>query len=351
MNPRMKEKANNNNFANKKRKYHVMPKNIQQVLVKKIDYNSVVTSDKIEEITPQQRKIIKKSFYNLSGDTNFKLVMGDPNFLADFLSSYYNKKINPEDIRYNTIEETSIGGKTIRADLLVVFKMNGRKHKIFLNLEMQNKYDKELKDRMFKYLIVIKSLNMKPGDNYRSDVYEGIWFMPTSVASNFIKDNSYITRYTMKSDKGYKLTNDKISVIDLHKMSRCDIKELEDIAKLFIAKSTKEIDNMQTDIGKKWRDKLMLLNTDFLAKYNMFLQYSHEDEEKSYARTRYKEIRTKARAEGRAEGRVEGISKGIVRGLAEGKIAVAKNMLSEGCNLDLIAKCTGLTYKEIKRLK
>lgn len=225
-------------------KYYVETDKMNSILVKKIDYNSVVTTKTLEEIlkeiSPLEFKEIEESFFNLSEDTNFKLVMGDPNFLSDFLSVYYNKKIKPQDIRYNTIERSSLGGKIIRADLLVVFNMNSKEHKIFLNLEMQNKYDEQLNDRMFKYLIIVKSLNIKSGDDYKSDVYEGVWFMPTSAASNFIKDDSYLTTYSMQSDKGNKLTDDKISVIDLHKMSKCGIKVLEDIAKLFIAKSSEK---------------------------------------------------------------------------------------------------------------
>ncbi len=54
----------------------------------------------------------------------------------------------------------------------------------------------------------------------------------------------------------------------------------------------------------------------------------------------------KAEAEGRAEGREEGRAEG----LEEGKLAIARNLLSEGLSIELIAKTTGLTKEEIKKL-
>ena len=47
----------------------------------------------------------------------------------------------------------------------------------------------------------------------------------------------------------------------------------------------------------------------------------------------------------------ENIEKGIKKGLKEGKIEIAKNMLKEGLDINLISKLSGLTVKEINELK
>ena len=47
---------------------------------------------------------------------------------------------------------------------------------------------------------------------------------------------------------------------------------------------------------------------------------------------------------------IEGESKGIAKGIAEGKIIVAKRMLDEGVDLDVISRCTGLSMVGISKL-
>ena len=59
---------------------------------------------------------------------------------------------------------------------------------------------------------------------------------------------------------------------------------------------------------------------------------------------------TAARDQGREEGRAEGIAEGKSEGRAEEKIDVAKKMLAEKMDINLIIKITGLTKEEIEKL-
>jgi len=67
------------------------------------------------------------------------------------------------------------------------------------------------------------------------------------------------------------------------------------------------------------------------------------------------EARDEALAEGRAEGlkegRAEGLKEGKAEGVKQGKIDIAKAMLKENCVIELIAKVTDLSIKEIEKLK
>ncbi len=56
-----------------------------------------------------------------------------------------------------------------------------------------------------------------------------------------------------------------------------------------------------------------------------------------------------AREEGRVEGRVEGKIEGFAEGKAEAKLDIAKLLLEQGVNLEIISKTTGLTAEEIKK--
>jgi predicted transposase/invertase (TIGR01784 family) len=52
----------------------------------------------------------------------------------------------------------------------------------------------------------------------------------------------------------------------------------------------------------------------------------------------------------REEAHNEGLQEGISRGVSEGKIGIAKNMLSQGCEEIFVAKMTGLPLEEILNL-
>jgi len=57
----------------------------------------------------------------------------------------------------------------------------------------------------------------------------------------------------------------------------------------------------------------------------------------------------------RREGIIEGIEQGTKQGLEQGsrqeKIEIAKNMLNENMDIEIISKVTGLTKEEIETLK
>ena len=61
--------------------------------------------------------------------------------------------------------------------------------------------------------------------------------------------------------------------------------------------------------------------------------------------------RVKGIEEGKIEGIAEGIEKGMQKGMAEGmekrNIEIAKNMLVNGINVDLVSKTTGLSTKKV----
>ena len=59
----------------------------------------------------------------------------------------------------------------------------------------------------------------------------------------------------------------------------------------------------------------------------------------------------KGEAKGRAEGRIEGRAEGRAEGRVEEKKEIALNLLAYNTPIDIIAKSTGLSIEEIKKLK
>ena len=51
------------------------------------------------------------------------------------------------------------------------------------------------------------------------------------------------------------------------------------------------------------------------------------------------------------KGMEQGLQKGLEKGREEGLLDAARNMLEEGFDVDLVAKCTGLPKEQIQALK
>ena len=104
----------------------------------------------------------------------------------------------------------------------------------------------------------------------------------------------------------------------------------------------------QTDkLAKKYYDKLMELNTN-----QEFVQLLSNDEEyEMYVKSEISEAREDARKEGIEEGIDIGVARGKTQGSKESKQEIAKAMLKEKMDINLIAKVTNLSVKEIEQLK
>ena len=105
--------------------------------------------------------------------------------------------------------------------------------------------------------------------------------------------------------------------------------------------------NPFTDYGFK-----KLFETAEIAKFTPEQVMNYDDSLKYY-RDLKNSIDT-ARDEGKELGYKDGVEKGIEKGMAEGKrkakIEVAKKMLNNGIDIDIIIQATGLNKKEINAL-
>ena len=92
-------------------------------------------------------------------------------------------------------------------------------------------------------------------------------------------------------------------------------------------------------LAKKYYDKLMELNTnqEFVG------LLSNDEEYEMYVKSEISEARENARK--------EGIDIGIKEGSKESKLEIAKAMLKEKMDINLIAKVTKLSIEEIEKLK
>ena len=137
-----------------------------------------------------------------------------------------------------------------------------------------------------------------------------------------------------------KLTNKKSSLIIIDERER---KLYYYLSKFDMKKEELEINEEDDEFVKKLKEKLKMLNRN-----KKFVTFLSREKDIEY------QMNTE-RSEGIDEGINIGFSKGITIGKSEGKneskIEIAKNMLNEKVDLNIICKTTGLTEQEILNLQ
>ena len=129
---------------------------------------------------------------------------------------------------------------------------------------------------------------------------------------------------------------------------------------LFSAKTYTELYKLANEIMNKedasrFMEEMEKLNNDdfVLSQWEQDkLDQMVRDNELKYAREdAIKEGRKEGKKEGRKEGKKEGRKEGRKEGIKQNRTDIAKKMLEEKLDIKLISKITGLTEKEIKKLK
>ena len=298
----------------------------------------------------------KKEKMSLKVDYVFKRVFGsngNESMLKDLLEAILEIKIeeiiiqNPEIPR--NIKDSKIGVLDVRA------KVNDEK---IIEIEMQIKDQNNIDKRSTQYLTKIYSDQLKEGQTY----IEAKKVVAINILNfNYYKRNAYHSIARMKFeetkpekyiDMGYK-EEDKIASEDIemhfielpkflkkkpdieNKLEQwlCLISEREEEVKMILEKN-KEI--------KKANKEVEILSQDEQEReiYELRLKALRDEEN----------IRLTGVAQGMAQGMKKGMKKGIAQGAKEKQIEIAKNMLKENVDKEVISRVTGLSMEEIEKL-
>ncbi len=127
------------------------------------------------------------------------------------------------------------------------------------------------------------------------------------------------------------------------------LSEFERYCLLLKAETKEFVKNIAGDdnIMKKVQTRIEELNED----ENILGLYDAEKEAEKVMRTRIKYEVEKAQIEATKRGMEKGMKEGMEKGEKKQKQEIAKNMLKENIDVDIIIKCTGLTKEEIESLK
>ena len=208
------------------------------------------------------KKKENREFFNCSNDLAFKIVFSNKKVLSLFLTSFWNKPINEDDI--TILNNESIGEDT--EDKVVYFDVNSEvidgNTRVILNLEMQQfkPANYNIFERLFYYFCRNKTKSLNRGENYNDSNNTKIrteCIMFTSFDVMGLGEWIYETAYQFKTKA---LTNDRIYYISLENYKKCPIIEIKEALECFQINDA--LGNLKTSLGKRAGDILMEINDD-----------------------------------------------------------------------------------------
>ena len=238
-------------------------------------------------------------------------------------------------------EKYKDSGKTVD----FVCRLNGK----IIGIELNNNSSKASLERNISYAADLYKSKMVSGKEYD---YETV--IQININNFTFEGNSKIKEeYSLRNEEGEKLT-EKLKFIHIYLPNirkKCYNKEkLNVLERLLLAFNEEE--NL-SDITKG--DRIMEEYVKESIKASMDEEviglYDKELHLEKLRLSELKEAREKGIEQGIEKGIEQGIEKGIEQGIEEEKLEIAKELLNNNVQVDIIMKSTGLTKEEINNLK
>ena len=294
-----------------------------------------------------------EKFYGLGYDRMFKAIFcseevkenKDYHLLEKLINLCTHSNLKVKGILTPELPVRNAKERTKRLDLLV--ECTGA----IVHIELNSEWDRETRLRNNAYFFSFYSGFIKSG----SEFDKNIKFIHVSLNFNMNKDmvKMYDTNDLDSTFSNLFLENVRMIHVNLDYHRK---KWYDDVAKgkykaslltLISLKKKEDILKCSKLVNdakiKECVDKIMQLNGGFLKS---FWGLTPEQENKMMQNSREKRIREESLAEGKAAGEAVG----EVRGEKNSIIQIAKNMLKEKCDINLISKVTQLSKSEIKTL-
>ncbi len=293
-------------------------------------------------------------YINPLTDFGFKRIFGTPfnkALLIDFLNALLEGEREVSDVTYRNSEQlgTNIEERRAVFDVYCQAKDGSR----FI-VEMQNVYQEFYKDRSIYYSTFPIAEQSKRGDwDYKLSPVYTIGILNFTFPEDKQSDSGVYKEVKLMDIHSKKVFYDKLTYIYVE--LACFHKELGEL-KTTLDKWLFALKNMQRLFARpaelQGRVFEQLFSTAEISKFN-----TNELRDYELSSNAYRDIKNgmdtakeEGRKEGREEGREEGRKEGRKEGIRDVTINHAKAMKSAGIATDLIAKITGLSEEEIKRL-
>ena len=304
------------------------------------------TKDKEETKKKQKTKIQHKH------DKMFRKILNNEKEVAKLVNQELDpeKEVKAEDLEKYETKFVSSRYEDKEAD--IVYKLKGKE--VFFLIEHQTKVDKEMPRRIAEYSLAI--MNSRKAENRKINpvvspivIYAGIpkWTARTSLKEGqeefrHRKGSSSIVRYNLVDIRNVEEAIEKgtaiarMSVIERLKTPEEIIDAVEKFAESL--KSKEETEELLEDIFYIWEDRLNEEEKEMIRKIIFKEKREKGAGKMSHAqeviRKHEERLERKAKQEGRQQGRKESL------------IDVAKKMLKQKFDIEIISEITGLKREQ-----
>ena len=286
-----------------------------------------------------------KPFYTCKYDKAFKeIMMKEENFniLKKVLETILKVRIQEIKLQPLNLNTGNIHIKGKEVDLLVITEQGK------IEVEVNTYYNDYVRTRNFSYITSIYNNQVTVGEKYNEDTNI------IQINLNYgVKDTEYKRVYKVRDETGKEyIKNFCIYEINMEKLKEIwyDKNELEIEKNKYLLMLDMEISDLKKlskdQVVREYMEKIEKLNED-----PIFINWiTKEKDEQMIKNTQLYRATQEGINIGISQGIKQGVNQGINQGMKKEKILIAKSMLQENMNLELIHKITGLSKEEIKKL-
>ena len=287
------------------------------------------------------QSVMKQSeerYISLLTDFGFKRIFGtdlNKDLLINFLNSLFNGEEVIKDVKY--LNSENVGDVfTERKAIFDVYCENEQGEKFIV--EMQNAYQTFFKDRsLFYSTFPIREQAPKGSDwNFCLKKVYVVALLNFKMSDEAFDASDTIHTIALMDTKTNKVFNAKLmfKYVEVGRFDKTD-EELTSLSDkwMFVLKNLSRLNNRPSSLREKIFSRLF--DAAAIARFTPIELREYEDSLKAY-----RDIKNSLDT---AE------AKGIEEGINIANLAIAKRMLSDGMDMELVLKYTGLTEKQIKK--
>ena len=287
------------------------------------------------------QSVMKQSeerYISLLTDFGFKRIFGtdlNKDLLINFLNSLFNGEEVIKDVKY--LNSENVGDVfTERKAIFDVYCENEQGEKFIV--EMQNAYQTFFKDRsLFYSTFPIREQAPKGSDwNFCLKKVYVVALLNFKMSDEAFDASDTIHTIALMDTKTNKVFNAKLmfKYVEVGRFDKTD-EELTSLSDkwMFVLKNLSRLNNRPSSLREKIFSRLF--DAAAIARFTPIELREYEDSLKAY-----RDIKNSVDT-AEAKGREEGIN--------IANLAIAKRMLSDGMDMELVLKYTGLTEKQIKK--
>ena len=278
-----------------------------------------------------------KPFYTCKYDKAFKeIMMKEENFniLKKVLETILKVRIQEIKLQPLNLNTGNIHIKGKEVDLLVITEQGK------IEVEVNTYYNDYVRTRNFSYITSIYNNQVTVGEKYNEDTNI------IQINLNYgVKDTEYKRVYKVRDETGKEyIKNFCIYEINMEKLKEIwyDKNELEIEKNKYLLMLDMEISDLKKlskdRVVKEYMEKIEKLNED-----PIFINWITKEKDEQM-------IKNTQLYRATQEGINIGISQGINQGMKKEKLEIAKNLLEQNVDIDVIMSATGLTKEEIEKL-